>query len=124
MTSKDQRKHPRVPTSNLISFTVYDDDGQIVSQSMAKALNISQGGILLESAVRLKSDHISLMSADTRDQLVEIKGRVRFVKETESGMFEIGISFEGNHDENVEFAKRLVKVFHYRKTSPFDPLSL
>ena len=115
MPTGDQRKHPRVPTSNLISFNVYDEDGRLVNHSMAKALNISQGGILIETALMLQSDRISLMSADTQNELVEVKGRVRYSRENEYGMFETGISFEGTHDENVEFAKRLVKVFHSRK---------
>ena len=115
MSTKDQRKHPRVPISNLISFNVYDDDGRLVNHSMAKALNISQGGILIESAIMVKSDRISLMSTDTQNELVEVKGRVRYSQKNEYGMFEIGISFEGTHDENIEFAKRLVKTFHRRK---------
>ncbi len=115
MSTRNQRKHARVPTGNLISFNVYDEDGGLVNHSMAKALNISQGGILIETAIRLQSDRISLMSADTQNKLVEVKGRVRYSRENESGMFETGISFEGTHDENVEFAKRLVKVFHHRK---------
>ncbi len=118
MSTRDQRKHPRVPTSNLIAFSVYDEDGRLVNQSMAKALNISQGGILIESASLIEADWISLMSADTQNELVEVRGRVRFSKENENGMFEIGISFEGTPEEKVEFAKRLVKVFHRRKHKP------
>ena len=115
MSPTDQRIHPRVPTCNLISFNVYDEDGRLVKQSMARALNISQGGILIESSSMINADRISLMSADTQDTLVEVKGRVRYTKETENGMFETGISFEGTPEEKVEFAKRLVKVFHRRK---------
>ena len=115
MSTRNQRKHARVPTGNLISFNVYDEDGGLVNHSMAKALNISQGGILIETAFMIKLDRISLMSADTEDKLVEVKGRVRYSKENENGMFETGISFEGTYDENIEFAKKLVKVFHRRK---------
>ncbi len=118
MSTRDQRKHPRVSTSNLISFNVYDEDGRLVKHSMATALNISQGGILIESASMIDADRISLLSADTENELVEVKGRVRFSKENENGMFEIGISFEGTPEEKVEFAKRLVKVFHRRKNGP------
>jgi len=117
MSPTDRRIHPRVPTCNLISFNVYDGDDRLVSHSMAKALNISQGGILIESTVMLKADRISLMSADTDDTLVGVKGRVRYSKENEHGMFEIGISFEGTPEEKVEFTKGLVKVFHRRKNS-------
>ncbi len=115
MSTRDQRKYPRVPISNLISFNLYDEDGLLLNHSMAKALNISQGGILIETAFMIKPDRISLMSADTENKLVEVKGRVRYSRENENGMFETGISFEGTYDENIEFAKKLVKVFHRRK---------
>jgi hypothetical protein len=115
MANRDQRKHPRVPTSNLISFKLYDENGKLLNQSMARALNISQSGILIETAHLIKFDRISLMSADTGDKLVEIKGRVVYSRDNGTGMFETGISFEGTEDENVEFAKKLVKVFHRRK---------
>ncbi len=118
MTTSNRRKHPRVPTRNLISFNEYDEDGRLVKLSMAKALNISQGGILIESASMINAVRITLISADTQDTLVEAKGRVRYSKETENGMFETGISFEGTPEEIVEFAKRLVKVFHRRKNGP------
>jgi hypothetical protein len=115
MANRDQRKHPRVPTSYLISFKLYDENGKLLNQSMARALNISQSGILIETAHLIKFDRISLMSADTGDKLVEIKGRVVYSRDNGTGMFETGISFEGTEDENVEFAKKLVKVFHRRK---------
>jgi len=115
MANRDQRKHPRVRTSNLISFKLYDDTGRLLNQSMARALNISQSGILIEAAHLIKSDRISLMSADTGDRLVEIKGRVVYSRDNGTGMYETGISFEGSAEENIDFAKKLVKVFHRRK---------
>jgi len=112
---RKHRKHPRVPTSNLISLNLYDEEGRLLNHSMAKALNVSQGGIQIETAIMIKSDRISLMSADTENKLVEVKGRVRYSRENEYGMFETGISFEGTDDEKIEFAKKLVMVFHRRK---------
>ena len=117
MTTRDQRKHPRVPTSNLISFKLYDDNGKLLNQSMARALNISQSGILIETAHLITTERISLMSAGARDELVKIKGCVVYSRENGIGMYETGISFEGSEKENVAFAKKLVKVFHHRKNA-------
>ena len=117
MTTRDQRKHPRVPTSNLISFKLYDDNGNLLNQSMARALNISQSGILIETACIITVGRISLMSADTDNSLVKIKGQVVYSRENGIGMYETGISFDGTEKENIEFAKKLVKVFHRRKNA-------
>lgn len=117
MTTRDQRKHPRVPTSNLISFKLYDDNGNLLNQSMARALNISQSGILIETACIITVGRISLMSADTDNALVKIKGQVVYSRENGIGMYEAGISFDGTEKENIDFAKKLVKVFHRRKNA-------
>jgi hypothetical protein len=117
MATRDQRKHPRVPTSNLISFKLYDDNGNLIHQSMARALNISQSGILIESDHIITAERISLMSADANNILIQIKGRVVYSRENGIGMYESGISFDGTEKENVEFAKKLVKVFHHRKNA-------
>jgi len=117
MILKDQRKHPRVETSNLISFISYDSKGNLISQSMAKALNVSQSGILIETADRLELGWISLMSADNGNKLLEIKGQVVYSKKGDGGRYQTGISFQGSHDENVDFARELIKVFHHRKKS-------
>jgi len=117
MATRDQRKHPRVPTSNLISFKLYDASGRLLNQSMARALNISQSGILIETANLITVERISLMSAGVRDELVKIKGQVVYSRENGIGMYETGISFEGTEEENVAFAKKLVKVFHHRKNA-------
>jgi len=117
MATRDQRKHPRVPTSNLISFKLYDDNGNLLNLSMARTLNISQSGILIETAHIMATGRISLMSAGAQDELVKIKGRVVYSRENGVGMYETGISFEGTDAENIDFAKKLVKVFHHRKNA-------
>ena len=117
MATRDQRKHSRVPTSNLISFELYDDNGELLNQSMARALNISQSGILIETAHIITTQRISLMSAGARDELVKIKGRVVYCRENGVGMYETGIRFEGSEKENIAFAKKLVRVFHHRKNA-------
>ena len=117
MATRDQRKYPRVRTSNLISFKLYDDNGILLNQSMARALNISQSGILIETAYMITIERISLMSVGARDELVKIKGQVVYSRENGIGMYETGISFEGTEEENVTFAKKLVKVFHHRKNA-------
>ena len=117
MATRDQRKHPRVPTSNLISFKLYDDNGKLLNQSMARTLNISQSGILIETAHIMATGRISLMSAGAQDELVKIKGRVVYSRENGIGMYETGIRFEGSEKENIAFAEKLVRVFHHGKNT-------
>ncbi len=111
----EHRKHPRVETCNLISYLSIMENGEITDQSMGRALNISQGGIHLETHRLILSEHVSLMSVDLDNNLIEIKGSIVYSKENGSGMIGYGIRFQGHHKENIQFASNLIKVFHYRK---------
>ena len=84
---------------------------------MARTLNISQSGILIETAHIIATGRISLMSAGASDKLVKIEGQVVYCRENGIGMYETGIRFEGTEAENIAFAKKLVKVFHHRKNA-------
>ena len=111
----EQRKYPRVETCNLISYLLIRANGEITEQGMGRALNISQGGILLETPQLVLSEHISLMSVDSDNNLIEIKGNIVYSKGNGSGMIVNGVRFQGNHGEIIQFAAKLIKVFHIRK---------
>ena len=115
MGEREQREFSRVETCNLISYLVIRANGEITDQGMGRALNISQGGILLETTRLIVSERISLMSVDLLNNLIEIKGNVIYSRDNGSGMIENGIRFDGEHDEIIQFAAKLIKVFHIRK---------
>jgi hypothetical protein len=83
---------------------------------MGRALDVSQTGIYLETARRVKSEFVSLMTSGMEENLIEIKGWVAYSRENGEGMFRTGIRFEGTPEENIRFAKKLVRVYHNRKT--------
>ena len=111
----ERRNYPRVKTCNLISYMAIEENGEITDQGMGRALNISQNGIFLETPRLLFSEYISLMSTDLDNNLIEIKGQVIYSGTNRSGMIGNGIRLQGEHHENIQFATRLIKVFHMRK---------
>jgi Tfp pilus assembly protein PilZ len=60
---------------------------------MGKALNISQGGIFIETPQMIFSEFISLMSVDDNNNLVEIMGEVIYSTVYRTGTFGSGIRF-------------------------------
>lgn len=115
MGAGDRRKFVRVETSNLISHDSISDKGRIVSRSMGKALNISQSGIMLETSNPITAECISLTTVDLDNNLIEIKGTPIYYRRTDSGMYQVGISFLGSEEETTSFAVKLVKLYHHRK---------
>ena len=115
MDTVNRRKHVRVETNNLIAHETIGRDGKVVSRSMGKALNVSRSGILLETSYPIVAEGISLMAVDLDDNLIEMKGRPIYCRETYTGMYQTGISFIGTEENTARFAVKLIKLFHHRK---------
>ena len=111
----ERRQYPRVKISNLVSYVGKRASGEIIEQSMGKALNVSQSGIFIETPQMIFSEFISLMSIDPNNNLVEITGEVIYSTSYKAGTFGIGIRFEGIHTEHIQFITKLIKVFNIRK---------
>jgi hypothetical protein len=108
MSTPERRKHSRVKINYPISYGCTDKKGCIVQQNMGVALNISQSGILIETAD-------SVFSVDLNKDIIEIKGKVAYCKKNKSKKYRVGISFEGTHAQNIRFVKGLIRSYYYNK---------
>ena len=115
MDAADRRKHVRVETSNLISYESIDKDGEIVFNSMGKALNVSRSGILLETAHLIEAEYVSLRTVDLDNNMIKLKGQLIYCRKTDSGLYQDGIRFAGSEQETAKFAVKLIKLYHHRK---------
>lgn len=116
MENNDRRKFARVDVYSSISYVCVDDTGNLIDQQMGVALNISQTGLLLETGQQLETNFISLMFVDLENNLAEVEGEIVYCHPKASGMFQNGIHFRGSHAENIEFAQKLIRAYHYRKS--------
>ena len=115
MEKKERRKHPRVPTSNIVSYVCIDAKGKPVAEGMGKTVDISQGGVLLETGRPIESEYILMLSIDLEKKLVETKGRVAHCRPEGSSKFLTGIKFEGTPDEVTKVIRNLVVDYHRRR---------
>jgi predicted Zn finger-like uncharacterized protein len=113
----DRRQFPRTKTRNLIAHVSVDQNGKKVSQGMGKALDISKGGMLLETVNPIEAGQISLMAVDKDNNLLEIKAELIYCNETASGKYQVGIKFSGTERQVLNFVKKLIKEYNYRKHS-------
>jgi hypothetical protein len=117
MNATEKRKYPRVKIHNLISYVCLDEDGRPIKNLMGTALDISQGGLLLETTQQIEPGNGILITADEQDRIVEINGKAAYCRDIGDGKFYVGISFQGTHDENVQFVQHLVRANYYRRSS-------
>ena len=115
MNTSERRKYPRVKIYYPISYVCTDKKGSIVQQNMGVALNISQSGILIETADSVFSKYISLTSVDLNGNVIEVKGKIAYCKKNKSTKYRVGIRFEGTHAQNIHFVKALIRAYYYNK---------
>ena len=111
----ERRKHPRVKIFFPIFYNCLDDDDNIIGQNMAVALDISQGGMLLETSEIIDTNYVNLSSVATNNEIFEIKGKVVYSKKDGDGKISVGISFQEDHLNNVKFSQKIIRTFHYKK---------
>jgi len=89
----ERRKHPRFESLNLLSYVCLDENNRALDQGMGRTLNVSKGGILLETYNPIDPEHAMVLTIGLKDNMVDIKGRLVYSRTDEDGKFESGIKF-------------------------------
>lgn len=120
MTTENKRRHSRVDSLNLLSYSCTDDTGQVVIQGMGRTLNVSQGGILLETHVQIDSSYTILLTIGLQEELIDINGQVVRSIPGKDDNYESGIKFHEMDEAALQLLNKYIKAFHEEFGS--DPL--
>lgn len=93
MTVSERRKHPRFKTNDPISYVCIDNNGNRIKEGKGKAVNVSNGGILIETRDVFNWQDILLLGVELKNKSVSVKGRVVYSNTNDSGMVQTGIEF-------------------------------
>ena len=113
--SEERRKHPRVPTKNAVSYICLDADEKPIEEGMGIAINISQGGALLETSREIRGDYLLIISIDVKNNVLETKAKVMHSKSVGPSKFHTGIQFTGPVEERTRLIKSLILDYHKHK---------
>jgi hypothetical protein len=94
MNTDNLRKHPRFDSIQL-SYICLDKSEEVVQQAMARTINISESGILMETHFKIEKGQSLVASIGLRDELVDVRGKVAHVQATDEGKYVIGIEITG-----------------------------
>lgn len=108
----DNRKHPRFDSGNLLSYVCLDNQNKIIQQGMGKTIDVSEGGILLETHVSINPDYTVLLSIGFEDEMADIKGNVIYSRKRNDGMIESGIKFVNISSGCNNILSSFIKKFH------------
>ena len=115
ISTTDKRRHKRIETSNLISYVFIDKEGNEIEEGMGAALNMSQGGLLLETYLPVKAQFILIMHIDLKGELLKIKGKVVYSRPGELGNFFVGVRFVDTHESQRKMTVSFIKADHSRR---------
>ena len=108
---QEKRKHPRTGSHNLVSYVCRDDKNHVVCEGMGRTLNVSEGGILLETRDALDPSHTVSLTVALEDDLMDIQGRVAFSKKRSNGNYETGIQFLGFEEKKIRLLRQFITIY-------------
>ena len=115
----DPRKYSRVRTQNLISYFSFDKSDNLTSHGLGIAMDISKGGILLETPCPIKPGMLVLSATDRDKNLMELRGKLVHSTPSTTGTYFSGIEFVGVDGRVRDFITRLIKEYSYRGSNLF-----
>ncbi len=119
----DPRRYVRVKTRNLISYLSYDEDDNLISQGIGIAMDISKGGILLETAIPIKPGMVVLSATDQEKNLMELRGKLIHSNQSKTGTYFSGIEFISVDERIKDFITSLVKEYNFRGSNLFSAVT-
>ena len=111
MEKEEKRHYKRIDSLNLIAYVCIDGKNKVVSQGMGRTLNVSKGGILLETHVRIDSSNSVLLTIGLEEDLVNIKGKIVTPSKGKEEKFESGIQFMETDETSKETLNRYITAF-------------
>jgi c-di-GMP-binding flagellar brake protein YcgR len=121
-TMTTERRHFIRPEAlNLLDYLVVDAQGRQGEYSMGRTLNISKGGILMETHIPLPRGQQVMITLGLENNLVDIMGRIIYTTYA-AGMHQNGIEFFHVAENDKKILNRYTKAFHkqFKENAKFD----
>ena len=109
----DKRKYPRVNIRVLGSFDGYNEDGELFYQNVGVILDVSLGGVLIETDDIIKANYVEITFVNYEDKIMSIVGSIVHSRKSKNGKAKTGICFHLADSENVKIATNLIRTHYY-----------
>ncbi len=107
----ERRRFIRPEALNLLDYLVVDAQGRQGEYSMGRTLNVSRGGILMETHIPLPVGQQVMITLGLEDNLVDIMGRIVYATYS-AGMHQNGIEFFHVAATDRKILEHYTEVFH------------
>jgi hypothetical protein len=110
MVDQEKRLTRRIGSRNILYYLCLDPDQNVLTQGMGRTLNLSEMGILLETHIFIRPEHLLFLTIGLEDELMDFTGEVTHSHEREDGMYETGIKFFEMTEAKREFLKQYLSL--------------
>ena len=117
MARTERRQYIRPEALNLLDYLVVDEQGRQGDYSMGRTLNVSKGGILMETHIPLPQGQRVMITLGLRDELIDIMGRIVYCT-FDANRHQNGIEFFHVTDSDQQILNRYIKAFHNNFAAP------
>ena len=100
---REKRASHRIRSLNLTSYTPKTGGKQDYIVSVGRTLDVSDGGVKVETHRRLANGTALEMDIAVEDRIITAKGEVVHTEELKNGLFGTGIRFTSISDEDRNF---------------------
>jgi len=112
MTGEEKRRSQRFDTMNLLHYKVLDVHDKQLADGMARTLNVSEGGILLETNAPFDPGQEIAISIGLEEEMVDVIGQVVHCNPSQTkGMYTAGIKFEDLDQDGSRVLSLYLELF-------------
>ena len=117
MPKADKRKYPRINISRGVDYVCLDDKHQKIEEGKGKVLhilNISQGGVLMETPEVINSKNILIVTIDLEGSTIKIGGEVIHSRKLDPTGVLTGIRFVQPYNKQREIIAKFIRAYYYK----------
>ena len=112
---KNRRKAPRISVRVNASYECYNDDGEVFENDAGVVLDVSEGGLLIETASLIDANYVKVKFVNHVNKTLSIVASVVHSRKMENRKAKTGLCFHGTDTESIEFVSNLIRTYHYGK---------
>jgi c-di-GMP-binding flagellar brake protein YcgR len=100
--STEDRKASRLESAQFISYRLYDSEGRVCEEGMAKTKDISRTGVAVENRTSFEVGAKVELTIALSEELLKTDAIVRNVQKVDDATYQIGLEFIKISEEEIK----------------------
>lgn len=112
MSDQEKRRSQRFDSLNLLHYKVLDARDRQLGDGMGRTLNVSEGGLLLETTTLFEKGQEICVTIGLEEEAVDVQGVIVHCKPSgNDGMYVAGIRFENLNADGARVLDKYLDLF-------------